>query len=172
MHSYAGYENKVKTNLETRIHSLDMEDYIYQIEVPTEEVTEIKNGQRKQVQRKVYPGYILVRMDLTDGSWSAVRNTPGVTGFVGATAQRPSPLSTDEVVKILTPPATHNTRSGDHRWGTALAAGPRSTTRSASRSPSRTARSRACRRPSSRSTPTPRSSRSWCPFSAARRRSS
>ena len=87
MHSYAGYENKVKTNLETRIKSLDMEDYIFQIEVPTEEVTEIKNGQRKQVQRKVHPGYILVRMDLTDGSWGAVRNTPGVTGFVGATAQ-------------------------------------------------------------------------------------
>jgi transcriptional antiterminator NusG len=105
VHSYAGYENKVKTNLETRIKSLDMEDYIFQIEVPTEEVTEIKNGQRKQVQRKVYPGYILVRMDLTDASWSAVRNTPGVTGFVGATAQKPSALTIDEVVKILTPTA-------------------------------------------------------------------
>ncbi len=103
IHSYAGYENKVKTNLETRIKSLDMEDYIFEIQVPTEEVTEIKNGQRKQVQRKVYPGYILVRMDLSDGSWSAVRNTPGVTGFVGATAQRPSPLTVDEVVKILAP---------------------------------------------------------------------
>ncbi|HEY5878462.1 MAG TPA: transcription termination/antitermination protein NusG [Nakamurella sp.] len=105
VHSYAGYENKVKTNLETRIKSLDMEDYIFQIEVPTEEVTEIKNGQRKQVQRKVYPGYILVRMDLTDQSWSAVRNTPGVTGFVGATAQKPSALTIEEVVKILTPAA-------------------------------------------------------------------
>ncbi|MBM9466223.1 transcription termination/antitermination protein NusG [Nakamurella sp. YIM 132084] len=103
VHSYAGYENKVKTNLETRIRSLQMEEHIFQIEVPTEEVTEIKNGQRKQVQRKVYPGYILVRMDLTDASWSAVRNTPGVTGFVGATAQRPSPLSLDDVVKILAP---------------------------------------------------------------------
>ena len=103
VHSYAGYENKVKTNLETRIKSLDMEEFIFQIEVPTEEVTEIKNGQRKQVQRKVYPGYILVRMDLTDASWSAVRNTPGVTGFVGATAQRPSALSVNEVVKILAP---------------------------------------------------------------------
>ncbi|MDQ2844917.1 MAG: transcription termination/antitermination protein NusG [Actinomycetota bacterium] len=109
VHSYAGYENKVKANLETRIHSLDMEDYIFQIEVPTEEVTEIKNGQRKQVQRKVYPGYILVRMELTDASWSAVRNTPGVTGFVGATAQRPSPLSVDEVVKILAPAAPKKT---------------------------------------------------------------
>ena len=95
----------MKTNLETRIQSLDMEDYIFQIEVPTEEVTEIKNGQRKQVQRKVYPGYILVRMDLNDDSWSAVRNTPGVTGFVGATAQRPSPLTIDEVVQDPRPAA-------------------------------------------------------------------
>ncbi len=102
VHSYAGYENKVKTNLETRIQTLDMEDYIFQVEVPTEEVTEIKNGQRKQVQRKVLPGYILVRMDLNDASWSAVRNTPGVTGFVGATS-KPSPLTIDEVLKFLLP---------------------------------------------------------------------
>ncbi|WP_037314077.1 transcription termination/antitermination protein NusG [Amycolatopsis orientalis] len=102
VHSYAGYENKVKTNLETRTQTLDVEDYIFQIEVPTEEVTEIKNGQRKQVQRKVLPGYILVRMDLNDASWSAVRNTPGVTGFVGATS-RPSPLTVDEVLKFLAP---------------------------------------------------------------------
>ncbi|MBB5854758.1 transcription termination/antitermination protein NusG [Amycolatopsis umgeniensis] len=102
VHSYAGYENKVKTNLETRTQTLDVEDYIFQIEVPTEEVTEIKNGQRKQVQRKVLPGYILVRMDLNDASWSAVRNTPGVTGFVGATS-RPSPLTVEEVLKFLAP---------------------------------------------------------------------
>ncbi|MFC4853809.1 transcription termination/antitermination protein NusG [Actinophytocola glycyrrhizae] len=102
VHSYAGYENKVKTNLETRIQTLDMEDYIFQVEVPTEEVTEIKNGQRKQVQRKVLPGYILVRMELNDPSWSAVRNTPGVTGFVGATS-KPSPLTIDEVLKFLLP---------------------------------------------------------------------
>jgi transcriptional antiterminator NusG len=102
VHSYAGYENKVKANLETRIHSLDMEDYIFQVEVPTEEVTEIKNGQRKQVQRKVLPGYILVRMDLNDQSWGAVRNTPGVTGFVGATS-KPSPLTHDDVIKFLLP---------------------------------------------------------------------
>jgi transcriptional antiterminator NusG len=102
VHSYAGYENKVKTNLETRIQTLDVEDYIFQVEVPTEEVTEIKNGQRKQVQRKVLPGYILVRMDLNDQSWGAVRNTPGVTGFVGATS-RPSPLSHDDVIKFLLP---------------------------------------------------------------------
>jgi transcription termination/antitermination protein NusG len=103
IHSYAGYENKVKANLETRVQNLDVGDYIFQVEVPTEEVTEIKNGQRKQVNRKVLPGYILVRMDLTDDSWSAVRNTPGVTGFVGATS-RPSALKLDDVVKFLLPP--------------------------------------------------------------------
>ena len=102
VHSYAGYENKVKTNLEARIQSLDVEDYIYQIEVPTEEVTEIKNGKRAQVNRKVLPGYLLVRMELNDESWGAVRNTPGVTGFVGATS-RPSALGLDDVVKFLLP---------------------------------------------------------------------
>ena len=102
VHSYAGYENRVRSNLENRIQSLGMEDYIFQIEVPQEEVTEIKNGQRKQVKRNVFPGYVLVRMDLTDESWSAVRNTPGVTGFVGHT-HRPSPLTLDEVEKILAP---------------------------------------------------------------------
>jgi transcription termination/antitermination protein NusG len=102
IHSYAGYENKVKANLETRVQNLDVGDYIFQVEVPTEEVTEIKNGQRKQVNRKVLPGYILVRMDLTDDSWAAVRNTPGVTGFVGATS-RPSALALDDVVKFLLP---------------------------------------------------------------------
>jgi len=104
IHSYAGYENKVKANLETRVQNLDVGDYIFQVEVPTEEVTEIKNGQRKQVSRKLLPGYILVRMELIDESWGAVRNTPGVTGFVGATS-RPSPLSLDDVVKFLLPPA-------------------------------------------------------------------
>ncbi|MEV3901683.1 transcription termination/antitermination protein NusG [Mycobacterium sp. NPDC050551] len=104
IHSYAGYENKVKANLETRVQNLDVGDYIFQVEVPTEEVTEIKNGQRKQVNRKVLPGYILVRMELNDESWGAVRNTPGVTGFVGATS-RPSPLSLNDVVKFLLPPA-------------------------------------------------------------------
>lgn len=108
VHSYAGYENKVKTNLETRIQTLDMEDFIFQVEVPTEQVTEIKNGQRKQVQRKVLPGYILVRMDLNDSSWSAVRNTPGVTGFVGATS-KPSPLTLDEVLKFLLPQVEKDT---------------------------------------------------------------
>ena len=102
VHSYAGYEKKVKGNLQNRIASLNMEDYIFQIEVPEEEITEIKNGQRKQVKRNIYPGYVLVRMDLTDESWSAVRNTPGVTGFVG-NAHHPTPLSLDEVEKILAP---------------------------------------------------------------------
>ncbi|HEV2779762.1 MAG TPA: transcription termination/antitermination protein NusG [Actinophytocola sp.] len=123
VHSYAGYENKVKANLETRIHSLDMEDYIFQVEVPTEEVTEIKNGQRKQVQRKVLPGYILVRMDLNDASWSAVRNTPGVTGFVGATS-RPSPLSIDDVLKFLLPQEQQAKPAGAGKAAAAPAKGP------------------------------------------------
>jgi transcriptional antiterminator NusG len=103
VHSYAGYENKVKTNLESRISSLNMEDYIYAIEVPVEEVMEIKGGKRQAVVRKKLPGYLFVRMELTDESWSVVRNTPGVTGFVGQTS-RPSPLSLDEVVKMIAPP--------------------------------------------------------------------
>ena len=102
VHSYAGYEKKVRDNLHNRINSLHMEDYIFQIEVPEEEVMEIKNGQRKQVKRNIYPGYVLVRMELSDESWSAVRNTPGVTGFVG-NAHHPSPLSMDDVEKILAP---------------------------------------------------------------------
>ena len=124
VHSYAGYENKVKTNLEARIQSLDVEDYIYQIEVPTEEVTEIKNGKRAQVNRKVLPGYLLVRMELNDESWGAVRNTPGVTGFVGATS-RPSPLTLDEVVKILVPataPQAARAAGGEAAAGGAAAA--------------------------------------------------
>jgi transcriptional antiterminator NusG len=102
VHSYAGYENRVRTNLESRTQSLNMEDYIFQIEVPTHEVIEIKGGKRQQVQEKVLPGYILVRMDLTDESWAAVRNTPGVTGFVGLSS-KPSPLSLDEVASLLAP---------------------------------------------------------------------
>jgi transcription termination/antitermination protein NusG len=102
VHSYAGYENRVKSNLEQRISSLNMEDFIFAIEVPMEEVTEIKNGQRKQVKRNKFPGYVLVRMDLTDESWGAVRNTPGVTGFVGHT-HSPTPLSLDEVARMIAP---------------------------------------------------------------------
>ena len=102
IHSYAGYENRVKTNLENRISSLNMEDYIFQIEVPVHKVTEVKQGKRQQVQEKVLPGYILVRMELTDESWAVVRNTPGVTGFVGLSS-RPSALSLHEVAGLLAP---------------------------------------------------------------------
>jgi transcriptional antiterminator NusG len=101
VHTYAGYENKVKANLETRIASLNMEDYIFQIEVPTQDETVIKQGKRQVVQSKVFPGYVLVRMDLTDESWSAVKNTPSVTGFVGTT--HPTPLTVEEVVRFLAP---------------------------------------------------------------------
>jgi transcriptional antiterminator NusG len=102
VHSYAGYENRVKTNLESRIQSLNMEDYIFQIEVPTHQVTEIKSGKKTTVNEKVLPGYILVRMDLTDESWAVVRNTPGVTGFVGL-SNKPSPLPLSEVAGLLAP---------------------------------------------------------------------
>ncbi|MGD9958198.1 transcription termination/antitermination protein NusG [Nocardioides sp.] len=102
IHTYSGMENRVKANLENRIISLNMEDYIHEIVVPTEEVAEIKNGQRKLVKRTVLPGYVLVRMDLTDESWAAVRHTPSVTGFVGHSHQ-PVPLSMDEVENMLAP---------------------------------------------------------------------
>ena len=102
IHSYAGYENKVKANIETRITTMNMEDYVFQVEVPMEEVTEIKGGVRKLVRRNKFPGYVLVRMDLTDESWGTIRHTPGVTGFVGH-GHQPAPLSLDEVVAILAP---------------------------------------------------------------------
>jgi transcriptional antiterminator NusG len=102
VHTYSGMENRVKANLENRITSLNMEGYIHEVIVPTEEVAEIKNGQRKLVKRTVLPGYVLVRMDLTDESWSAVRHTPSVTGFVGHSHQ-PVPLSLDEVENMLAP---------------------------------------------------------------------
>jgi transcriptional antiterminator NusG len=102
IHSYAGYENKVKGNLESRVISLNVEDYIFQVEVPMEEVTEIKGGVRKLVRRNKFPGYVLVRMELTDESWGVVRHTPGVTGFVGH-GHQPAPLTLDEVVAILAP---------------------------------------------------------------------
>lgn len=102
IHSYAGFENRVKQNLETRSVSLNMEDYIYEVNVPSEDVTEIKNGVRKQVKRNKFPGYVLVRMDLTDESWGVVRHTPGVTGFVGQ-GHNPAPLSMDEAFDMLRP---------------------------------------------------------------------
>ena len=110
VHSYAGYENRVKANLENRTQSLNMEDFIHQVEVPMEEVTEIKNAQRKVVKRVRIPGYVLVRMDLTDESWGAVRHTPGVTGFVGHTHQ-PVPLTLDEVFSMLAPTLAPKTQA-------------------------------------------------------------
>ena len=101
VHTYAGYENRVKTNLESRIASLNMEDYIFDIQVPTQPETIIKAGKRQTVESKIFPGYVLVRMDLTDESWSVVKNTPSVTGFVGT--NHPTPLSTADVVKFLAP---------------------------------------------------------------------
>ena len=102
VHTYSGMENRVKANLENRISSLNMEDYIFEVVVPQEEVAEIKNGQRKMVRRTVLPGYVLVRMDLTDESWSTVRHTPSVTGFVGHSHQ-PVPLTFAEVEAMLAP---------------------------------------------------------------------
>ena len=102
INSYAGYENRVKTNLENRVVSMDMEDYIFEIQVPMEDVIEIKNGQRKQIRRVRIPGYVLVRMDLTDESWGVVRHTPGVMGFVG-NAYDPTPLTISEVASMLAP---------------------------------------------------------------------
>ena len=125
VHSYAGFENRVKSNLEGRIASFDMEDSIFQIEVPTQVQVEVKNGKRSKVQAKVFPSYVLVRMDLHPESYSVVRNTPGVTGFVGVTNQtdRPTPLSLNDVVKWLAPsvqPAeTVGATSGDTEQGSA-----------------------------------------------------
>ncbi len=104
IHTYAGYENRVKTNLEQRAVSLNVEDFIFAAEVPQEEVAQIKNGERKTVRQNKLPGYVLVRMDLTNESWGVVRNTPGVTGFVG-NAYDPYPLTLDEIVKMLAPEA-------------------------------------------------------------------
>ncbi len=100
VHTYAGYENKVKTNLESRIASMNMEEKIYEVVIPTEDVMEVKSGKKQVVQRKVFPGYLLVRLDLDDDSWYVVRNTPGVTGFVGS-ASKPIPLSQREVDRVL-----------------------------------------------------------------------
>ena len=160
IHSYAGYENKVKANLLTRVTSLNMEDYIFQVEVPIEEVVEIKNGQKKLVKRNKFPGYVLVRMDLTDESWGTVRHTPGVTGFVGH-AHQPLPLSLEEVVAILAPEPVPRRAASPRRWS-------RSTWRPATRSPSSTARSPRSTRPCPRSTSRPRRSPAWWRSSAAR----
>ncbi|MET8376163.1 transcription termination/antitermination protein NusG [Streptomyces microflavus] len=104
IHTYAGYEKRVKANLEQRAVSLNVEEFVYQAEVPEEEIVQIKNGERKNVRQNKLPGYVLVRMDLTNESWGVVRNTPGVTGFVG-NAYDPYPLTLDEIVKMLAPEA-------------------------------------------------------------------
>lgn len=119
IHSYAGYENRVKSNIESRNVSLNMEDYIFQVEVPTHTVQEFKSGKKVPVKERVLPGYVLVRMDLTDESWAAVRNTPGVTGFVGL-SNKPSALSLDEVAKLLAPEPTEEAKKATAK----TAAGP------------------------------------------------
>ncbi|MDG5788131.1 transcription termination/antitermination protein NusG [Evansella sp. AB-P1] len=103
VHTYSGYENKVKTNLEKRVESMDMTDKIFRVLVPVEEETEVKNGKSKQVTKKVFPGYVIVEMVMTDDSWYVVRNTPGVTGFVGSSGagSKPTPLLPEEVEHIL-----------------------------------------------------------------------
>jgi transcriptional antiterminator NusG len=105
VHTQSGYEKKVTANLHARIQSMNMEDKIYEVVIPTEEVDEFKNGKKQTVQRKVFPGYLLVRCDMTDESWYCVRNTPGITGFVGQSrhGQKPTPLSRREVKTFLTP---------------------------------------------------------------------
>jgi len=120
VHSYSGHEKRVKQAIEHRIESLHMEDFIYQVEVPMEQVTEIKGGQRKLVTRVRMPGYVLVRMDLTDESWGAVRNTPGVTGFVGH-AHQPVPLTLDEVVSMLAPAEVQANAQGEEASAAAKA---------------------------------------------------
>ncbi|MBO0841749.1 MAG: transcription termination/antitermination protein NusG [Nocardioides sp.] len=126
IHTYSGMENRVKSNLENRIVSLNMEDYIHEIVVPTEEVAEIKNGQRKMVKRTVLPGYVLVRMDLTDESWSTVRHTPSVTGFVGH-SHEPVPLMMSEVENMLAPAVVAQAEAEAAAAGEAAASTPAST---------------------------------------------
>ena len=178
VHTYSGMENRVKPNLENRIISLNMEDYIHEIVVPTEEVAEIKNGQRKMVKRTVLPGYVLVRMDLTDESWSAVRHTPSVTGFVGHSHQ-PVPLSMSEVENMLAPAvvavaeaeaAASGEKGCRHRPRASRSRSPTST--SPTRSWWSTARSPRSTRRSPRSTPSRSASRPSSRSSAGRPRSS
>jgi len=120
IHTYAGYEKRVKANLEQRAVSLNVEDFIYQAEVPEEEIVQIKNGERKNVRQNKLPGYVLVRMDLTNESWGVVRNTPGVTGFVG-NAYDPYPLTLDEIVKMLAPEAEEKAAKASAEEGGAAA---------------------------------------------------
>jgi len=118
VHTYSGMENRVKQNLENRVTSLNMEDFIFEVTVPTEEVDELRNGQKKRIKRTVLPGYVLVRMELTDESWSTVRHTPSVTGFVGHSNQ-PIPLSLEEVEKMLAPAVIAAAQAASDPTGTA-----------------------------------------------------
>ena len=177
IHSYAGFERRVKPNIEQRRESMAMEDYIFQVEVPMEDVVEIKNGQRKMVTRVRIPGYVLVRMDLNEDSWSVIRHTPGVTGFVG-NAHNPTPLRFEEafgmlksLVQIRTSPPSRVRRPVRPPVRRAPSP-PRSTSRSARPSPSRTARSPAFPARSARSSPRAASSPCSCRCSSARPRSS
>ncbi len=178
VHTYAYYEKRVKSNLETRIQTQDMEEHIFEIDVPMEEVVEIKNTQRKIVNRVRIPGYVVVRMDLTDESWGVVRHTPGVTGFVG-NAHDPQPLSTDEVFQMLRTTASASPasrrRARPEKARAALLRRPpvtsRWTSRSASLSRSRTGRSRPCLQRSTRFMPIRASWWSSSPSSSGRLRS-
>ena len=173
IHSYAGFERRVKANIEQRLESMAMDDYIYQVEVPMEDVVEIKNGQRKMVTRVRIPGYVLVRMDLNEESWSVVRHTPGVTGFVG-NAHNPTPLRFEESFGMLKSlvEIKRGRAKGARPVQPRAASPPRSTSRSARPSPSRTARSRAFPARSARSSPRAASSRCSSRSSSARPRSS
>ena len=177
IHSYAGFERRVKSNIENRMVSMSMEDFIFQVEVPMEDVVEIKNGQRKMVNRVRIPGYVLVRMDLNEDSWSVIRHTPGVTGFVG-NSHNPTPLRFEEafsmlksLVQIQEAPAAKGAAPRAARLRHASSP-PRSTSRSARRSPSRKARSPAFPVRSARSSPRAASSPCSCRSSSARPRSS
>ncbi|MDQ0849243.1 transcriptional antiterminator NusG [Arthrobacter sp. B3I9] len=170
IHSYAGYENRVKANLETRIQTLDMEDYIFEIQVPMEEVVEIKNAQRKVINRVRIPGYVLVRMDLTDASWGAVRHTPGVTGFVG-NAHNPVPLRLDEVFSMLAPVFEEEQAEKGKPVKHAAAQIDVDFEVGENRSSSRKAPSRRFLPRSPRSRWTPRPSWCWSPSSSAKPRS-
>lgn len=181
---YSGYENKVKTNLEMRAQTLGVDEQIHEVVVPIEEVTELKDGKRKQVKRKLLPGYVLVRIELDDASWSVVRDTPGVTSFVGNEG-KPTPVKIREVAKFLLPPETATAAAEDQgqdaadvdvsATGVAVPPKPASetvvwTTRWASPSPSSPARSHPLPRPSPRSIPSRIASRQWSPSSAVRPR--
>ena len=183
---YSGYENKVKTNLETRSRTLGVDQQIHEVVVPIEEVTEIKDGKRKRVKRKLLPGYVLVRIELDDASWSVIRDTPGVTSFVGNEGQ-PTPVKIREVAKFLLPPqaakAEESTEDTDSATGgvdvsdTGVAMAPTPAAEQVEvdfevgESPSSPVPSPRSRRPSPRSTPRTRSSRPWSRSSAVRPRS-